>query len=443
MRVCEWLRYRRLRARVMATYIRRRSSSRPPWSLMAFSCGNRPSSMPPMNTASNSSPLEACTVISCTASCPAWAWLSPASSAAWVRKAARGERVSPVSASTIPGTAGFRGSSSTGALGSNPWLTGLWALCVSGVPCSSSGRATASRPKPSCVTKLSAALTSSCKFSMRSAPSFSVRKCSTKPVDSSICSMMPRRFRPWVCSRSTSTMATNAPRLAPALPGTALTASCSEQPAARANATRRKVDDAREAGVIVWVLQQAQVGQRMLDFGALEEAQTAVHAVGHAGIEQCRFDHPALRIAAVEHGDFLALKAVVAHELLDLIDHPLRLRQVRAGFVHAHGLARALRGAQVLAQAAAVVADEGVGRIKNVAVAAVVLLQLDLALHVELAHKVGHVAHARTAKGVDALVVVAHGNHAAARFKAPAHLVARQLLEPGVLQLVGERGGRA
>jgi hypothetical protein len=44
------------------------------------------------------------------------------------------------------------------------------------------------------------------------------------------------------------------------------------------------------------------------------------------------------------------------------------------------------------------VADQRVGRIQDVAVAAVVLLQLDLVLHVELAHEVGHVAHARAAK---------------------------------------------
>jgi hypothetical protein len=41
-------------------------------------------------------------------------------------------------------------------------------------------------------------------------------------------------------------------------------------------------------------------------------------------------------------------------------------------------------------------------------VAAVVLLQLDLVRHTELAHEVGHVAHPRAAEGIDALVVVAH-----------------------------------
>ena len=42
-------------------------------------------------------------------------------------------------------------------------------------PTSSTGRATASRPKPSTVTKASAALTSSARFSSRSWPSLSVR----------------------------------------------------------------------------------------------------------------------------------------------------------------------------------------------------------------------------------------------------------------------------
>ena len=102
-----WLkdRYRRFLARVIATYIRRRSSSRPSTSDIEFSCGNRPSSRPVMNTQSNSSPLAECTVISCTASCPACAWLSPASSAACVRNAASGETISPVSASGVTSTA--------------------------------------------------------------------------------------------------------------------------------------------------------------------------------------------------------------------------------------------------------------------------------------------------------------------------------------------------
>jgi hypothetical protein len=214
-------------------------------------------------------------------------------------------------------------------------------------------------------------------------------------------------------------------------------ASCSGLERARADAARRKVDDAQETGVVVLVLQQAQVGQRVLDFGTFEEAQAAVHAVRHRGVEERRFNDPALRIAAVEHGHFLAVEAV-ARELSHFLDHPLRLGQVGGRLVHAHRLAGALAGAQVLAQALLVVADELVGGVEDVAVAAVVLLQLDLVAHVELAHEVGHVAHARTAEGVNALVVVAHGDHAVvARREMARDGVAREHLDPRVLQAVG------
>ena len=83
-------------------------------------------------------------------------------------------------------------------------------------------------------------------------------------------------------------------------------------------------------------------------------------------------------------------------------------------------------------------ADQRVGGVEDVAEAAVVLLQFDLVLHIELAHKVRHIAHARAAKGVNALVVIAHGNHGAAgRVGRGIGALPGQHLEPGVLQAVG------
>jgi len=42
----------------------------------------------------------------------------------------------------------------------------------------------------------------------------------------------------------------------------------------------------------------------MLDFGPFKKPQAAIHAVGHGGVEQRGFNHPALRVAAVQHGHF-------------------------------------------------------------------------------------------------------------------------------------------
>ena len=87
-------------------------------------------------------------------------------------------------------------------------------------------------------------------------------------------------------------------------------------------------------------------------------------------------------------------------------------------------------------------ADQRVGRIQNVAAAAVVFFQLDLVAHLELTHKVGHIAHAGTAKCINALVVVTHGQHAAGGVEGgiihrPLRACAGEHLDPGVLQLVG------
>ena len=207
--------------------------------------------------------------------------------------------------------------------------------------------------------------------------------------------------------------------------------------AAGADAPGRKVHHAQKAGVVLRVLQQAQVGQGVLDFRAFKKAQAAIHAVGDAGIEQAAFQHAALGVAAVEQGDFLAREAVVFGERLDFLDQPTRFVQIGGRFVDAHRFARALVGGQVFAQALAVVFNQGVGAVQDVAVAAVVALQLDLVRHGKFAQKVLHIAHACAAKGVDALVIIAHGQHAAGADDAPAFHFPGQQFEPLVLQLVG------
>ena len=74
-------------------------------------------------------------------------------------------------------------------------------------------------------------------------------------------------------------------------------------------------------------------------------------------------------------------------------------------------------------------ADELVGGVQNGPATAVVLFELDLVAHLKLTHEVSHVAHTRTAEGIDALVIIAHREHRRMR---PA-----QLFDPGVLQAVG------
>ena len=77
--------------------------------------------------------------------------------------------------------------------------------------------------------------------------------------------------------------------------------------------------------------------------------------------------------------------------------------------------------------------NQVVGAVQNIAKAAVVLLQLDLVLHLVLAHKVRHIAHTGTAEGINTLVIVTHRKHCTAVLLHGAC----ELLDPCVLQFVG------
>ncbi len=145
-------------------------------------------------------------------------------------------------------------------------------------------------------------------------------------------------------------------------------------------------------------------------------------------------DHPRLRVAAIQDGD-LGTRRAAGDALADFFDDPAGLLPVGGGRVDAHRLAVAGVGAQVLAQAAGVVGNQVVGRVQDVAVRTVVLLQLDAVRDTEFALEVHHVADVGAAEGVDALVVVAHGEDGVGRDARLAQ--AGQDLQPGVLQAVG------
>ncbi len=109
---------------------------------------------------------------------------------------------------------------------------------------------------------------------------------------------------------------------------------------ARADAARGEIHHAGKRRVVVGVGDQPQVGQRVLDLGALEKAQAAIHAIGQAGVEQRVLQRPRLRVAAIEQRDFGA-GVTFAHQRTDLLDDPARLVAVGIGFVDADRLAAA------------------------------------------------------------------------------------------------------
>ena len=144
--------------------------------------------------------------------------------------------------------------------------------------------------------------------------------------------------------------------------------------ALRPHAARRQVHHALEGGIIVAVGNESQVGERVLDFRALEEPQAAVHAVRHARRQKRLFEHARLCIGAVEDCD-LAPHPPARHPLTDAVGDELRLVALVEGRVEADRLAARTAGPQLLAEAAGVVGDQAVGGFENDRGGAVVLLE--------------------------------------------------------------------
>jgi hypothetical protein len=101
---------------------------------------------------------------------------------------------------------------------------------------------------------------------------------------------------------------------------------------ARADAARGQVDHALEGRVVVAVGDQAQVGERVLDFLAFEEPQPAVHAIGDACGEQVLFEHPRLSVRAVEDRRVAAV-AAARYPVTDPVHDELRLVALVVGAI--------------------------------------------------------------------------------------------------------------
>jgi len=166
----------------------------------------------------------------------------------------------------------------------------------------------------------------------------------------------------------------------------------------------------------------------MFDFLAFEEAQAPIHPIGQRGIEQRMLEYAGLSVGSIQQCDLREPDRARA-QCLDLIDDEGSFFQIRGGLVQSQRLAAAFCGPQILTQAIVVVADECVRRIEDVALAPIVLLELDHAPLRELALEVEHVARGSAAKSIDRLIVVADCEDRV--------VAAGEQLEPAILEQIG------
>ena len=208
----------------------------------------------------------------------------------------------------------------------------------------------------------------------------------------------------------------------------------------RADAAGRGVDDARQAQVVRQGGNHAQVGEDILDLGAVEEAGAADDAVRDTAALEGVFKLVGLGVHAVEHRMVAPVgpAPVGGHDLGG--DEP-GLVPLVVGKVVEQQVSPVLVCPELLALALAVVGDDGVGRVQNVGGTAVVLLKPDHPAVFVLILKAEDVFDRRAAEFIDALVVVAdHADVAPAPREQRRELVLQAV---GVLILVDQHVAEA
>ena len=195
------------------------------------------------------------------------------------------------------------------------------------------------------------------------------------------------------------------------------------------------VDDAPQPQIIGGVVDDAQIGQHILDLGPVEELHAADDLIGYAVALKGILHGVGLGVGSVEHGVFLPVDAptVVHHNLPHYIVGLVGL--IEAGLDGDDFPFSVLRP-QSLALAAGVVADDGVGPVQNVLCRAVILLQTDGTGAGILLFKIQDVLDVGPPEAVDALIVVAYHADVAV---SPCQQTGQQILQMvGVLILVDE-----
>ncbi len=195
-----------------------------------------------------------------------------------------------------------------------------------------------------------------------------------------------------------------------------------------ADAARGHVEDAAEADGVARVMDNAQIGDDVLDLAPLVEPRRPDQPVGHPRADERLFQRAGLGVGAVHHRAAVAVIAL-QHQVLNGIDDGVGLVALVVCFAHDElGPALAF-GEELLGHVVGVALDDAHSRVEDDLRRAIVLLQHNRPRRGEVAVEVLDVAIVRATPLVDRLVGIAHSEDVV--------VVAGQLAQQAILRGVG------
>ena len=167
-----------------------------------------------------------------------------------------------------------------------------------------------------------------------------------------------------------------------------------------------RVDDAFEGEIVRGLMNDAQIGERIADFGALVKAESANDPVGQADRDEPVFELAGLMLRANQDRDLVQAGAASLPRLDLLADAPRFFRAVPHA-QHAHLLAGVELCPQRLAQSPAVLRDDAGCRAQDMRGGSIILFEPNDSCAGEVFFELQDILHLRTAPRIDRLIVVA------------------------------------
>src|SRR5262249_13964000 len=173
----------------------------------------------------------------------------------------------------------------------------------------------------------------------------------------------------------------------------------------RADAARRHIQNAKQGDIVLGVKDQPHVGQRVLDLGALVEAEAPQDAIADLLPPERLFERPRLRVRAVEHGDVEG--RILPLEFQDLLSDISGLGRGVARFGNLQVGTLATPGVQRFAQPARVFCHYAAGRVQDLLCRAIVLFETKDPGGGKILREAQEVANVGAAPAIDRLVLIA------------------------------------
>ena len=198
----------------------------------------------------------------------------------------------------------------------------------------------------------------------------------------------------------------------------------------RADSAGRGVDHALERQQVARPYDEPEIGQGVLDLGALPEPQTAHDPVGHAAAGELLFEGPGLSIGAHQHRHLV--QGVTVGQYLHLVHDPARLTALVLGDTQPNRLAALTAGEEALAAATGVGRDEAGRDGEDRRGRTIVLLQRHHPGAGEKVFEAKDVVELGSSPTIDRLVLVADGgevSHAVEHDPQKIHLESIRILK--------------